>query len=94
MRILNYKPYNLAIFTLTLWSMQSFAQEANVSIKQDTKFEQLLSEKRKINSSITVNDRFKIQIFYGNNESARKTLADFRREFKNIDGTIIFQSPT
>jgi len=70
------------------------AQESNVSVSQDPRFEQLLAEKRKINSSITVNDRYKIQIFYGDNSKARKTLSDFRRDFKELDGTIIFESPT
>lgn len=94
MRILNLLPYNAALVFLTFFSMESHAQESNVSVIQDSRFEQLLSEKRKINSSITVNDRYKIQIFYGDNEKARKTLAEFRREFKNLDGTIIFESPT
>ena len=70
------------------------AQEGNVSVSQDARFEQLLKEKRKINPSITVNDRYKVQIFYGDNSSARKTLTDFKRDFKNLDGTIIFESPT
>lgn len=70
------------------------AQEGNVSVNQDARFEQLLKEKRKINPSITVNDRYKIQIFYGDNDKARKTLTDFKRDFKTVDGTIIFESPT
>lgn len=94
MRILNLAPYNLGLIFLTFFSLKSHAQESNVSVIQDSRFEQLLTEKRKINSSITVNDRYKIQIFYGDNEKARKTLAEFRREFKNLDGTIIFESPT
>ncbi|MGV3459965.1 MAG: SPOR domain-containing protein [Flavobacterium sp.] len=73
---------------------KSFAQSGNGAIVQDSRFEQLLADKRKINSSITVNDKYKIQIFYGDNEKARKTLSEFRREYKNIDGTIIFASPT
>lgn len=94
MRILNLKPYKTTFFLLTLGSLSCFAQESNVSVSQDPKFEQLLKEKRKINPSITVNDRYKVQIFYGDNSTARKTLADFKKEFKNLDGTIIFESPT
>ena len=73
---------------------KTFAQSQAGTVVQDSRFEQLLAEKRKINSSITVNDKYKIQIFYGDNEKARKTLSEFRREFKNLDGTIIFASPT
>lgn len=75
-------------------SQKIFGQTGTGNVTQDSRFEQLLSEKRKINPSITVNDKYKIQIFYGDNEKARKTLSDFRREFKNTDGTIIFASPT
>lgn len=75
-------------------TQKTFAQNSNGTIVQDSRFEQLLAEKRKINSSITVNDKYKIQIFYGDNEKARKTLSEFRKEYKNIDGTIIFASPT
>lgn len=53
----------------------------------------LLSEKRKINSSITVNDRYKVQIFYGTNEEAKKTLSVFKKEFRQLDGTIIYSNP-
>ncbi len=65
----------------------------NVTVNQDQKFEQLLNEKRKINTSITINNRYKIQIFNGNNETSKKALIDFKKEFKNYDATIIFSTP-
>lgn len=94
MRILKCKGLKFIVLFLTFHSVESIAQEGSVTVSQDSRFEQLLNEKRKINSSITVNDRYKIQIFYGDNEKARKTLSDFRKEFKDLDGTIIFESPT
>lgn len=94
MRILKSKGLKFIVLFLTFHSVESIAQEGTVTVSQDSRFEQLLNEKRKINSSITVNDRYKIQIFYGDNEKARKTLSDFRKEFKDLDGTIIFESPT
>ena len=94
MRILKFKPTFFATLFLTFCSATGIAQNSGISIDQDERFTQLLNEKRKINSSITVNDRYKIQIFYGDNEKARKTLSDFRKEFKDLDGTIVFESPT
>ncbi len=70
------------------------AQESSTTVVQDSKFENLLNEKRKINSSITVNDRYKIQIYNGDSETAKKTLSEFRKEFKNYDVTIVFSTPT
>ena len=69
------------------------AQDHNVTINQDPKFEQLLNEKRKINTSLTVNDSYKIQIFTGSSEIAKKTLNEFRQEFTDIDATIVFNTP-
>lgn len=82
-----------ATLTLIFLHQKSYSQEAKVSVSQDPKFEQLLNEKRKINSSITINDRYKIQIFNGETENSKKTLLDFKRENKNIDATIVFSTP-
>jgi len=94
MRILKRLSAPGVVIFLSLTTFATHAQEGTVKVVQDARFEQLLAEKRKINSSITVNDRYKIQIFYGENDKARKALSDFRREFKLLDGTIIFESPT
>lgn len=79
----------LAIFH----SFNTYAQEGKISVTQDQRFEQLLNEKRKINNSITINDRFKIQIFTGNAELSKKALLDFRKANKKTDATIVFHTP-
>jgi hypothetical protein len=83
----------LAIVLLTQISFKSFCQEGIVNITQDPRFEQLLTEKRKINSSITITDCYKIQVFNGDNENSRKQLMAFKRDFSNIDCTIVFSTP-
>jgi hypothetical protein len=93
MRILSFQK-GLAYFTLSFFiSTNCFSQDAKPNIKQDVRFEQLLNEKRKINSSITVNDRYKIQIFTGDSETSKKALTEFRKVNKNIDATIVFNTP-
>jgi uncharacterized protein YxjI len=69
------------------------AQTASVTVSQDPEFEQMLNEKRRINSSITVNDRYKIQIYNGESETSKRVLADFKRDFRHLDGTIVFSTP-
>lgn len=69
------------------------AQSVKNVVEQDPKFEQVLNEKRKINTSINVNDSFKIQIFSGSSENAKKTIAAFRQDFVNMDATIVFNTP-
>ena len=93
MKILSAKnSFFIIAITLKISSF-SYAQEAKVNVNQDVKFEQLLNEKRKINSSITINDRYKIQIFNGDSENSKKALINFKKENKNMDGTIVFSTP-
>ena len=87
---------NFLFFTLLIlfqFNCFSSLQAQNVSVYQDAKFEQILNEKRKINASITINNRYKIQIFNGNNEASKKALINFKKDFKNYDATIIFSTP-
>lgn len=93
MKILTVKKSVYFLFFSLQISVFSSAQEAKITVNQDPKFEQLLNEKRKINSSITVNDRYKIQIFNGDSENSKKTLINFKKENKSIDGTIVFSTP-
>ena len=93
MRILTIKNYALLTVFISFSTCYLQAQNQNITLNQDPKFEQLLNEKRKINASITINDRYKIQIFSGDSEKAKKTLLDFKQEFQNTEGTIVFSTP-
>jgi hypothetical protein len=86
-------PFSILIFTI-LFSQNIFSQTTKRIIEQDEKIEKLLQEKRKNNSGITINDKFKIQIFFGNIEESKKTLLAFKKEFSLLDGTIVFSNPS
>ena len=87
------KPLCFSVLGCCFFSISAWAQTGSVTVSQDQKFEQLLNEKRRINSSITVNDKYKIQIFNGDSESSKKILGDFRKDFKNLDATVVFSTP-
>ena len=89
----NQNLFFAALSILLLSAGNLLAQDATVTVSEDPKFENLLKEKRRINSSITVNDRYKIQIFNGDSEMSKKTMNDFKKQYKNFDGTIIFNTP-
>ncbi|MFV8325035.1 SPOR domain-containing protein [Flavobacterium sp. ZS1P14] len=93
MRILT--PRKALFYTVTLGLMTSYinAQDRNITVNQDPKFEQLLNEKRKTNVTNAANDWYKVQIFSGESEKAKNTLNEFKQEFNDIDGTIIFNTP-
>ena len=93
MRIIATRKIVLPIILVCLSSYYVNAQDQNVSLTQDSKFEQLLNEKRKINSSIAINESYKIQIYNGGSENAKKTLSEFKQEFAAIDATIVFNTP-
>ncbi|KUJ60347.1 SPOR domain-containing protein [Flavobacterium sp. ANB] len=93
MRILTPSKSVFLTIPMFLLAYNINAQDQNLTLNQDPKFEQLLNDKRKINTSISTNDTYKIQIFSGKSEEAKKTLTDFKREYTNIDGTIIFNTP-
>jgi hypothetical protein len=86
-RSLNYLLFIFLFFNFNTTKAQ------NTNVNQDPKFEQLLNEKRKVNSSITINNRYKIQIFNGTSDASKKTLIQFKKENKNYDATIIFSTP-
>lgn len=93
MRILSSNNFVFCLILASFSSAHLLAQVQNSGLTQDPKFEQLLNEKRKINPSLSVNDFYKIQIFSGNSETAKKTLNEFRLEFATIDATIVFNTP-
>ena len=92
MKTLTLKTILLLVILSFVVNQKIFSQ-TSVNLNQDDKFEQLLNEKRKINGSITVSDRYKIQIFNGDTETAKTTLSDFKKNNKNNDGTIVFVTP-
>lgn len=90
------KKITLFSFSLValLSSQNIFSQTKKSNIEQDEKIEKLLVEKRKNNSAITINDKFKIQIYFGNIEESKKALISFKKDFSQTDGTIIFSNPS
>ena len=93
MRILATKKNLFILLTLCISALNTRAQDVNITVKQDSKFDQLLNEKRKANVLNAVNERYKIQIFSGESAKAKNTLNEFRQQFRNIDGTIVFYTP-
>ena len=85
--------FSFSLFAL-LSSQNIFSQTKKSNIEQDEKIEKLLVEKRKNNSAITINDKFKIQIYFGNIDESKKTLIAFKKDFSQTDGTIIFSNPS
>lgn len=93
MRFIRHSKIGLTIIIIGFCNLKIIAQNQNAEVIQNPKFEQLLNEKRKLNTSIIINDYYKIQIFSGDSESAKNNLNAFKQEFKTIDATIVFYTP-
>lgn len=91
----NLSKHNLLYFFIlsSLFCFKTNGQDGKTNISVDPKIDQLLKEKRKLNTGLFLNEGYKIQIFYGNSEESKKKLQEFKKEFKDLDGTIIFNSP-
>lgn len=91
----NLSKHNLLYFFIvsSFFCSNSWAQDEKTTVRVDPKIDQLLKEKRKLNTGLFLNEGYKIQIFYGNSEESKKKLQEFKKEFKELDGTIIFNSP-
>lgn len=94
MKTLKKLSYTSALLLGLFASPTISAQTKKSYLVQDEKVEKLLVEKRKNNSSITINDKFKIQVYFGAIEDAKKTLVSIKKEFQQLDGTIIFSNPS
>ena len=91
----NLSKHNLLYFFIlsSFFNLKTLAQESKTTVSVDPKIDQLLKVKRKLNTGLFLNEGYKIQIFYGNSEESKKKLLEFKKEFKDLDGTIIFNSP-
>ena len=92
----NLSKHNLLYFFIlsSFLCLSSRAQDGKTNVSVDPKIDQLLKEKRKLNSDITINDVFKIQIFIGKLDESKKTLSEFKSKFKEIEGTMVYNNPT
>lgn len=80
-------------FLIVFLHIKTYSQEKKKNIESNTAIDQILTEKRRLNSSIYVNDNYKIQIYFGGLDDSKKALIEFKKQFKKYDGTILFNNP-
>lgn len=68
------------------------AQEGSVSIQQDEKIEKLLEMKTKMSKSNEIGDRYKIQLFYGDNGEANEVIKQYRSLYA-YPSVIVYEAP-
>ena len=93
MRILGISKVVFVFIFTTFYCVVIQAQTSKNNTITEDKVAHLIVEKRKINPSLVSKERYKIQIFSGESEKAKKTVIQFKQEFKDIDATIVFNTP-
>ena len=93
MRILGVSKVVFVFIFSAFYCVEIQAQTSKNNTNTEDKVAHLIVEKRKINPSLVSKERYKIQIFSGESEKAKKTVIQFKQEFKDIDATIVFNTP-
>lgn len=93
MKFLTLKKILFCFFFLSMIGFDLSAQNSNNLVTSDSKLEKLLNEKRKLNASMPRIDSYKIQIYSGSGENAKKILQEFKLEFPDTDAIMVFNSP-
>ena len=93
MRILGVSKVVFVFILSAFYCVEIQAQTSKNNANTEDKVAHLIVEKRKINPSLVSKERYKIQIFSGESEKAKKTVIQFKQEFKDIDATIVFNTP-
>ncbi|MFZ0490004.1 MAG: SPOR domain-containing protein [Salegentibacter sp.] len=68
------------------------AQEGHVNIQQDEMIPKLLELKTDMASSNSIGDRYKIQLFYGDNGKANEVIKEYRSLYQ-YPSVIVYEAP-
>ncbi|WP_373057830.1 SPOR domain-containing protein [Zunongwangia sp. H14] len=82
MRILATKKILIAASFFSFYNITALAQSANININQDEKIPKLLELKTEMSKENKIGDRYKIQLFYGDNNEASEIYKKYTSQFE------------
>lgn len=83
----------LAAIVAIVAATASHAQEGQVTIHQDETIATLLDQKTEMTRDGVIGDRYRIQLFSGDNNQASKVIKEYRSLFPEYSSTIVFETP-
>lgn len=93
MRILNFKSiFYTGIFLLGT-QFSGFSQTGQVNIQQNEILPQLLELKSEMTKDGKFGDRYKIQLYYGDNSAASEVIKEFRSKYTDWPSEIKYETP-
>ncbi|MFD2517748.1 SPOR domain-containing protein [Salinimicrobium flavum] len=75
------------------FSLFSNAQEGRVTIKQDEMIPKLLALKTEMVNESRIADRYRIQLFSGDNNKASTVIKEYRALYPQWSSTIVYETP-
>lgn len=69
------------------------AQQGQVNITQDEAIPELLNKKTEMVKDGVIGDRYRIQLFSGDNNEASKVIREYRSLYPEWSSTIVFETP-
>jgi hypothetical protein len=93
MRILKIKDYLFICVLLFGIQQIGVAQIAQVTIQQDENIPLLLEMKSEMIKNGKLGERYKIQLYYGDNNSASNVIKKFRSQYSEWPSQIIYETP-
>jgi hypothetical protein len=85
-----YTCYLLFTFFTLLYNHSVLGQS---TIEQNEKFQEILNERKNLNISPNFKFNYKIQIFNGDIENAKKTVTKLKQDIPHLDFIIEFNAP-
>ena len=92
-KALNRKKLLMAAAFVFGMAYTGFAQVGQVNIQQDSIIPKLLEIKTEMGKANKIGDRYRIQIFSGDNSSASNILKEYRAQYSQWPSTIIYDTP-
>jgi hypothetical protein len=92
MRKLSINKILLSCFLSGFSLLNLTAQESQINISEDDKLSKLLELKSEMSENNEIGDRYKIQLFYGNNGEANEVIKDYRSKFE-YPSLIAYEAP-
>lgn len=75
------------------FSALSIAQEGQVTINQDELIPELLDKKTEMTRDSRLGDRYRIQLFSGDNSEASTIIKEYRTLYPQWTSTIVYETP-
>lgn len=94
MRFLKNKKTYFILATIALLSIEKgYSQSSNLTVEQDPVIEKLVKIKKELGYSDNIEKIYKIQIYNGTREGAKKAVEEFKKEFTELAFEIAFENP-